>query len=67
MTLVISFEVLETDIEAHEDRIRELDARADEFIRAGTGDANLILERKKLIHERYEKVIDLSGLVLCSF
>lgn len=59
-SLLSKHQVLETDIEAHEERIRELDARADEFIRSGAGDATAILERKKLIHERYEKIRELS-------
>ena len=49
-------QVLGTDIQAHEDRIKDLNERADEFIEAGTWDADTIRERKKLINERYEKV-----------
>lgn len=52
-------QVLVTDIRAHEDRIKELDARADEFIRSGAWDADMVRERKKMINERYEKVNDL--------
>ncbi|KAF5401772.1 Spectrin alpha chain non-erythrocytic [Paragonimus heterotremus] len=59
-SLMSKHQVLATDIQAHEDRIRELDARADEFIHSGAGDAETILERKKLINERYEKIRALS-------
>ncbi|TGZ69187.1 hypothetical protein CRM22_003879 [Opisthorchis felineus] len=55
-SLMSKHQVLVTDIQAHEDRIRELDARADEFIGSGAGDAETILERKKMINERYEKI-----------
>ncbi|CAL8071830.1 unnamed protein product [Calicophoron daubneyi] len=55
-SLMSKHQVLATDIQAHEDRIKELDARADEFIRSGAGDAETILERKKMINERYEKI-----------
>ena len=53
-------QVLGTDIQAHEDRIKDLNERADEFIEAGTWDADTIRERKKLINERYEKVKQLA-------
>ncbi|VDP84941.1 unnamed protein product [Echinostoma caproni] len=55
-SLLSKHQVIVTDIQAHEDRIKELDARADEFIRSGAGDAETILERKKMINERYEKI-----------
>lgn len=59
-SLLSKHQVLATDIQAHEDRIRELDARADEFIKSGAWDAEMVQERKKMIHERYEKIRALS-------
>ncbi|CAH8451535.1 unnamed protein product [Schistosoma rodhaini] len=59
-SLLSKHQVLVTDIRAHEDRIKELDARADEFIRSGAWDADMVRERKKMINERYEKILDMS-------
>lgn len=55
-SLLSKHQVLETDIQAHEDRIVELNARADEFLQSGALDADTIRERKKMINERYEKI-----------
>ncbi|CAH8834837.1 unnamed protein product [Trichobilharzia szidati] len=59
-SLLSKHQVLITDIQAHEDRIKELDARADEFIKSGAWDADMVRERKKMINERYEKIRALS-------
>ncbi|KAH8851040.1 Spectrin alpha chain [Schistosoma japonicum] len=59
-SLLSKHQVLVTDIRAHEDRIKELDARADEFIKSGAWDADMVRERKKLINERYEKILAMS-------
>ncbi|BHF71927.1 hypothetical protein SprV_0401498800 [Sparganum proliferum] len=55
-SLLSKHQVLETDIQAHQDRIVELNARADEFLQSGALDADTIRERKKMINERYEKI-----------
>ncbi|KAL3315949.1 Spectrin alpha chain, non-erythrocytic 1 [Cichlidogyrus casuarinus] len=59
-SLMSKHQVLATDIKAHEERIRELNAKADEFLQASGLDADTIKERKKLINERYEKIRHLS-------
>lgn len=70
-SLLSKHQVLITDIEAHEDRISDLNVRADDFLLGsspgvaspGTGiavDADTIKERKKWINERYEKIRALS-------
>ncbi|CAH8447491.1 unnamed protein product [Schistosoma bovis] len=64
-SLLSKHQVLVTDIRAHEDRIKELDARADEFIRSGAWDADMVRERKKMINERYEKIHNEKCKELC--
>ncbi|KAL5964977.1 Spectrin alpha chain [Taenia solium] len=59
-SLLSKHQVLTTDIQAHEDRISELNARADELYAAGAIDADTIKERKRWINERYEKIRALS-------
>lgn len=58
--LLSKHQVLTTDIQAHEDRISELNARAEELYDGGALDADTIKERKRWINERYEKIRDLS-------
>ena len=48
-------QLLEADIAAHEDRIKDLNAQADQFIESGVWDAESIEVRKRTINERYEK------------
>lgn len=59
-SLLSKHQVLGTDIHAHEDRIKDLNERADEFIESGTCDSDTIRERKKMINERYERVKQLA-------
>lgn len=59
-SLLSKHQVLTTDIQAHEDRISELNARADELYASGAIDADTIKERKRWINERYEKIRALS-------
>ena len=47
-------QVLEADVKAHDNRIQDLNKRADEFIEIGTWDSVAIRDRKKMINERYE-------------
>ncbi|KAL3872184.1 hypothetical protein ACJMK2_040130 [Sinanodonta woodiana] len=51
---------LEADIAAHEDRIKDLNSQADQFIDAGVWDAESIETRKRTINERYDKIKELS-------
>ena len=48
-------QLLEADIAAHEDRIKDLNSQADQFIESGVWDAESIEVRKRTINERYEK------------
>ncbi|XP_052259701.1 spectrin alpha chain-like isoform X3 [Dreissena polymorpha] len=53
-------QLLEADIAAHEDRIRDLNQQADQFIESGVWDAESIEVRKRTINERYEKIKELA-------
>lgn len=54
--LVKKHQLLEADIKAHEERVKDLNARADAFIDGGVGDVEGIKEKKQSINERYERV-----------
>ncbi|XP_074654192.1 spectrin alpha chain-like [Tubulanus polymorphus] len=54
--LLKKHQIIEAEVEAHEDRLNDLNNHADLFIESGVGDADAILERKKTINERYETV-----------
>ncbi len=54
--------LLEDDIAAHEDRIKDLNSQADAFIEAGHFDPDAIREKKENINERYQKVTQLTLL-----
>ena len=41
---------------AHEDRIKDLNSQADQFVDAGVWDSESIVQRKQTINERYEKI-----------
>ncbi|XP_052790866.1 spectrin alpha chain-like isoform X8 [Mya arenaria] len=53
-------QLLEADIAAHEDRIKDLNSQADQFIDSGVWDAESIEVRKRTINERYEKIKELA-------
>jgi spectrin alpha len=55
-SLVSKQQLVAAEIAAHEDRIKELNVRADQFIASGVYDVETIKERKKRINERYEKI-----------
>jgi len=48
--------LMEADIAAHEDRIKDLNEQADQFCDAGVWDSESIVQRKQTINERYEKI-----------
>ena len=50
--------LLEADISTHDDRIKELNDRADAFIDSGMWDTENIKEKKQSINERYERSAD---------
>ena len=51
-------QLIEADINAHQDRIRDLNDQADAFIESGVLDTNEIREKKESINDRYNKVRD---------
>ncbi|XP_064649219.1 spectrin alpha chain-like isoform X2 [Lineus longissimus] len=53
-------QILEADVEAHQDRMNELNRVADEFVEANAFDSENIIERKKNINERYERVKEIT-------
>ena len=48
-------QVLEADVKAHEDRLKDLNKSADEVAEAAPWDAVGIRDRKKLTNQRYER------------
>ncbi|GFO16769.1 spectrin alpha chain [Plakobranchus ocellatus] len=54
--LLKKHQLMEADIAAHEDRIKDLNSQADQFAEAGVWDMESIVSRKKTINERYEKI-----------
>jgi spectrin alpha len=59
--LVKKHQLLEADIKAHEERVKDLNARADAFIDGNIGDVEGIKEKKQSINERYERVKTLAA------
>ena len=51
-------QLIEADINAHQDRIRDLNDQANAFIESGVLDTNEIREKKETINDRYQKVCD---------
>lgn len=54
--LLKKHQLLEADVAAHEDRIKDLNSQADQFIESGVWDAESIECRKRTINERYDKI-----------
>ncbi|KAL5013103.1 hypothetical protein ScPMuIL_011654 [Solemya velum] len=54
--LLKKHQLLEADIAAHEDRIKDLNTQADEFCDAGVWDSESIVTRKTKINERYDHI-----------
>lgn len=50
--LVKKHQLLEADVKAHEDRVRDLNDQADVFIESGLWDVDNIREKKNSINER---------------
>jgi spectrin alpha len=55
-SLVSKQQVMEQEIAIHEERIKELNEKAEKFIASGIWDADTVRERKKRINERYERI-----------
>ncbi|KAK6196167.1 hypothetical protein SNE40_001445 [Patella caerulea] len=58
--LVKKHQLLEADIAAHEERIKDLNQSADQFIEGGVWDAESITDRKRTINERYDRIKELA-------
>ncbi|XP_077987102.1 spectrin alpha chain, non-erythrocytic 1-like isoform X2 [Glandiceps talaboti] len=58
--LIKKHQLLEADIAAHEDRVKDLNAQADSFVETGHFAAEAIREKQITINERYERVRELS-------
>ncbi|XP_076436788.1 spectrin alpha chain-like isoform X4 [Babylonia areolata] len=58
--LLKKHQLMEADITAHDDRIKDLNNQADQFVEAQVWEAESINERKRTINERYEKIKELS-------
>ncbi|PVD22109.1 hypothetical protein C0Q70_17913 [Pomacea canaliculata] len=58
--LLKKHQLMEADITAHEDRIKDLNSQADQFVEARMWEAESINERKRTINERYEKIKELA-------
>ncbi|XP_062606729.1 spectrin alpha chain-like isoform X6 [Saccostrea cucullata] len=58
--LLKKHQLLEADIAAHEDRIKDLNTQADQFVDAQVWDAESIEVRKRTINERYDKIKELA-------
>jgi spectrin alpha len=59
--LVKKHQLLEADIKAHEDRIKDLNTQADAFIESGLWDEQGIKDKKKSINDRYDHVRQLAS------
>lgn len=60
MLLIKTHQIIEHDIKAHEDRIRELNELADELIQSGQFDSDSIDGKRRSINERYERLVNLA-------
>ncbi|CAG2179804.1 unnamed protein product, partial [Oppiella nova] len=54
--LIKKHQLVEADIQAHEDRIRDMNGLADSLIESGQFDTATIQEKRSSINERYERV-----------
>ncbi|XP_014210997.1 spectrin alpha chain isoform X2 [Copidosoma floridanum] len=54
-------QLVEADIGAHEERIRDMNSQADSLIESGQFEAQAIQEKRQSINERYERVRNLAA------
>ncbi|CAG0895460.1 unnamed protein product [Darwinula stevensoni] len=59
--LIKKHQLVEADIQAHEDRVRDMNTQADSLIDSGQFDASPIQEKRQSINERYERVQNLAS------
>ncbi len=55
--LVKKHQLLDADVKAHEERVKDLNEQADAFIDSGIWDTENIKEKKQTINERYERSV----------
>ncbi|KAL1139006.1 hypothetical protein AAG570_009067 [Ranatra chinensis] len=59
--LIKKHQLVEADIHAHDDRIKDMNAQADSLIERGQFDAASIQEKRQSINERYERIKNLAA------
>ncbi|XP_065209601.1 spectrin alpha chain isoform X2 [Planococcus citri] len=59
--LIKKHHLVEADIQAHDDRIKDMNAQADSLIESGQFDGSSIQERRQSINERYERIKNLAA------
>ncbi|XP_025205987.1 spectrin alpha chain isoform X1 [Melanaphis sacchari] len=59
--LIKKHQLVEADIQAHEDRIRDMNSQADSLIESGQFETGSIQERRSSINERYERIRNLAA------
>lgn len=58
--LIKKHQLVEADIGAHEDRIRDMNTQADGLVESGQFDTASIQEKRHSINERYERIKNLA-------
>ncbi|XP_069695870.1 spectrin alpha chain isoform X5 [Periplaneta americana] len=59
--LIKKHQLVEADIQAHDDRIKDMNAQADSLIESGQFDTASIQEKRQSINERYERIKNLAA------
>lgn len=59
--LMKKHQLIEADIEAHKDRISEMNTQADSLVESGQFDSAGIQEKRQSINERYERICNLAA------
>uniref|UniRef100_T1IUQ9 Spectrin alpha chain n=1 Tax=Strigamia maritima TaxID=126957 RepID=T1IUQ9_STRMM len=59
--LIKKHQLVEADILAHDDRIKDMNNQADGLIESGQFDTNSIQEKRQTINERYERIRNLAA------
>lgn len=59
--LMKKHQLVEADIHAHEDRIKDMNAQADSLVESGQFDSAGIQEKRQSINERYERIRNLAA------
>merc|ERR1719228_2821772 len=59
--LMKKHQLVEADIQAHEDRINDMNGQADSLVDSGQFDTASIQEKRQSINERYERIKNLAA------